>query len=701
MNKFNLFGRKITIKVEGKSEKERSLYKISPVEVISEKLNYLILFLILIVLSSKVFLIDEVMTKGEISRKDIISPRTISFRDDYAKQKIREGIKGAAKKTYITVSDANKLSEERIDSFFDAIITLKMTNSVTTINEFRRNYDFSLKGSTLEKLMLMSDLELLEYKEEIKKLSEELYKVGVREEGSTLLLKEAIGRYEKEQKGNENEIFITQDMEEILSVVISPNLILDDETSRSVLEERLAQVKDVITTVEAGDVIIKKGTAVTEAQLRILMKLGLSNVSSGIVLFLGNLFYLLFLGGLLKKILKRFAIKEIGNRNIYRATFLILVVTAITYRFTVGKTLLFYFLPVETVFLLLGILVNEKFTLIISTFTLFFMLPLADIVSPSYVVYFFSLGISIYTVKTIKNRTTLMNVGVSLGVLKASIAIILALILRDELAFTAKTVAGYLISGILSGMLTIAILPFFERTFNLLTDIKLLELGDLSHPLLRELSVNAPGTFHHSMLVATLSENAAEAIGANALFARVATYYHDVGKMKRPNFYVENQSSGINPHNFLTPTLSTLIIKAHTRDGNEMGKKHKIPKEIRDIMFEHQGTTLLAYFYNKAKKSDPSVVETDFRYSGPKPRTKESAIILLADSVEAAVRSLDEKTPVTIENMLRKIISAKIDDGQLSEADLTFREIEVIIKSFTKTLMAIHHVRIKYPGQKN
>lgn len=333
-------------------------------------------------------------------------------------------------------------------------------------------------------------------------------------------------------------------------------------------------------------------------------------------------------------------------------------------------------------------------------FVLLYSMPIVDFDQGFFVTYSVAFLLSTYLMNNIKNRTTLINAGVQLGVTKLLIVILINMFLREEAVYTIIKGGEMLLSGIFSGMLTIALLPYFERTFNILTPFKLIELGDLSHPLLRELSVNAPGTFHHSMLVATLSENAAEAIGANAIFTRVASYYHDIGKMKRPNFYVENQQGGTNPHTKLTPSMSNLIITSHTRDGVEMAKEYGIPREIRDIMVEHQGTTLLAYFYNKAKKGNPTVQEEDFRYSGPKPRTKESAIIMLADSIEAAVRSLDEKTPITIEKMIRKILSSKIEDNQLSEANLTFKEIEIIIKTFTKVLMGIHHVRIKYPGQK-
>ena len=202
------------------------------------------------------------------------------------------------------------------------------------------------------------------------------------------------------------------------------------------------------------------------------------------------------------------------------------------------------------------------------------------------------------------------------------------------------------------------------------------------------------------MSVATLSENAVVEIGGDPVFTRVACYYHDIGKTKRPQYYVENQRDGKNLHNEVSPFMSKMIILAHTKEGAEMAKKYKIPKEIRDIMYEHQGTTLLAYFYNKVKQENPNIPEEEFRYSGPKPQTKESAVIMLADSIEAAVRSLDVKDPVKVEEMVRRIVGAKINDKQLSDSNITFKEVEIIINSFLKTFGAIYHERIKYPGQK-
>ena len=382
----------------------------------------------------------------------------------------------------------------------------------------------------------------------------------------------------------------------------------------------------------------------------------------------------------------------------HRSTVLIIIAFFLTFRFINND--LIYLMPADTALFLLVLLTNTKYGLMMISFMLFFLLPIIDYDLIFLVMNIASMTFGAYLIKKVNTRAALIAVGIQMAVLKVATFGLLSFFSEVETFGAALKSGEIIVSGLVSGMIAIALLPYFEKTFNILTLFKLLELGDLSHPLLKKLSMEAPGTFHHSMMVATLSENAAAAVGANAVFARVASYYHDIGKCKRPQFYVENQQNGENPHNRVSPFMSNLIITSHTKDGAEMAKQYQIPREIRNIMYEHQGTTFLAYFYNKAKALDPTVTKEEFRYSGPKPRSKESAIIMLADSIEAAVRSLDEKTPRAIEEMLRKIINSKIEDNQLSEADLTFKEIEIIIHTFVKSLISIHHVRIKYPGQK-
>jgi hypothetical protein len=257
-----------------------------------------------------------------------------------------------------------------------------------------------------------------------------------------------------------------------------------------------------------------------------------------------------------------------------------------------------------------------------------------------------------------------------------------------------------IVNGILSSVLTIGFLPFWETAFGITTSVRLLELSNPNQTLLKRLLVEAPGTYHHSILVGNLAEAAAEEVGANALLARVGAYYHDIGKIKRPYFFIENQLSSENPHDKLAPSLSTLIITSHIKEGIEMAKEYKLPQSIIEIIQQHHGNSHLAYFYQKAleKSNDENNVSiNDFRYDYPKPRTKEAAIVMLADSVEAGVRSMQKPTPNRIEAFVKKIITEKLQENQLEECDLTFRELDIITRAFVRVLKGIFHNRIEYP----
>lgn len=253
------------------------------------------------------------------------------------------------------------------------------------------------------------------------------------------------------------------------------------------------------------------------------------------------------------------------------------------------------------------------------------------------------------------------------------------------------------VSGIGSAVLAIGLLPFFEASFGILSTMRLIELSNPNHPLLRKILMEAPGTYHHSVMVANLAEAACEAIGANGLLARVGSYYHDIGKTKRPNFFIENQMHQDNPHDRLPPDKSASIIIAHVTDGVSILKKYHMPKEIIDIAEQHHGTTLLKFFYHKALQLDPETNEEDYRYPGPKAQTKESAVIGIADSVEAAVRSMPKPTPEGIELLIRKIVDERLQDGQLNECDITIKELETVTHTLGETLKGIFHSRIEYP----
>jgi putative nucleotidyltransferase with HDIG domain len=257
--------------------------------------------------------------------------------------------------------------------------------------------------------------------------------------------------------------------------------------------------------------------------------------------------------------------------------------------------------------------------------------------------------------------------------------------------------------GLFSGVLASGLIPVVELAFGFATNLKMLELGNLDRPILRELMLSAPGTYHHSVIVGAMVEAAAEAIGANPHLAKVGAYYHDIGKMKKPLYFVENQS-GENRHDTLSPSMSALVLIGHVREGAEMARANRLPQSIIDIIEQHHGVSLMGFFYHKAKEQhqegQPEVKEGVFRYPGPKPRRQESGLVMLGDICEAATRSLAEPTPTKIKNLVRLLVNQIFSDGQLDECDLKTSEIPVIINTFTTILIGIYHHRVAYPGQR-
>ncbi|MBU1113046.1 MAG: HDIG domain-containing protein [Candidatus Omnitrophica bacterium] len=259
-----------------------------------------------------------------------------------------------------------------------------------------------------------------------------------------------------------------------------------------------------------------------------------------------------------------------------------------------------------------------------------------------------------------------------------------------------------LLNGVISSGVVLGFLPVFEYIFKVVTNVSLLELSDFNHPLLRRLILEAPGTYQHSLVVANLSEAAAEAIGANPLLARVGSYYHDVGKMLKPDYFVENLVSYRDVHKNLKPSMSKLIIFNHVKDGVDLANKYRLNPKIIDFISQHHGRTLVYYFYQRAKELEPEGMhEEEYRYPGPKPQIKETAIVALADTIEALSRTLEEPTPSRIEEMVREVVRKRFMEGELDECNLTLKDIEKIIQSFTRMLNAIFHTRINYPKDEN
>lgn len=300
-----------------------------------------------------------------------------------------------------------------------------------------------------------------------------------------------------------------------------------------------------------------------------------------------------------------------------------------------------------------------------------------------------------------KDRAILLKAGVAVG-----LANLYSILAWSLLSGATERLGFHLLCGLVSGLfvaiLSLGLLPLFEYLFEVATDFRLLELCNLNHPLLKEMILKAPGTYHHSVMVGTLAEAAAEAIGANALLCRVGAYYHDIGKITKPSYFVENQQYARNRHEKLGPSLSSLVIVSHVKAGIEMGRAYGLPPTVLEMIPQHHGTRLILFFYHKAKGTAESdqgeVQEEQFRYPGPKPQTKEAAILMLADAVEAAARTLAERTPGRFQALVAKIVNAVFADGQLRECELTFSELRLIEESFIRILCGIYHRRIEYSG---
>jgi hypothetical protein len=312
-------------------------------------------------------------------------------------------------------------------------------------------------------------------------------------------------------------------------------------------------------------------------------------------------------------------------------------------------------------------------------------------------------AMGILAIGKVRSRTAPLLAGVSAGLGTFVATWGTGLLFHSDVAYsrTLSDSAWGLVNGIACGMAITVVLPFVERTFHVVTQLRLLELADLNTTLLRRLALEAPGSYNHSIMVGTLAEAAAEAIGANPLLAKAGGYYHDIGKLSKPDYFVENRGTALSRHYNLSPTMSALIIIAHVKDGFDLAKESRLPTPILDIVRQHHGTTLVEYFYREAIEqagAETAVSDQTFRYPGPKPQTREGAIVMLADSVESAARTVSEATPGKLESLVRDITRAKLEDGQFEDCDVTIAQLKRMEVSLVKSLAGIFHARIKYPG---
>ena len=502
-----------------------------------------------------------------------------------------------------------------------------------------------------------------------------------------------------------------------LETALSPTLVYNREETVSRRAMASSRVAPVMARIKRGQVIVRSGEHVTQNIFMQLDALRNMRHASSLVRQYGG--YFLFAAILAYTLWRYLALYQSRHRKIRKHTVLILTIVAtelVTVRLATAladilgeqfprfhdPSVLYYGIPFAFGALLVTLLVDVNLgimtAMILSVLVGLFY---GDVNLAVYLLIGSLAGI--YSIRQYKDRAAILKAGLTIGIV--NIVCIAGLDILHQVAQHLSDVLDQIVLALLGGILASAVasilLPALEALFKVVTDIRLLEMSNLNAPVLRRLSVEAPGTYHHSLMVATLAEDAAESVGANPLLARVAAYYHDIGKILNPEFFVENESDAGSRHERLTPRESCSIISSHVREGLRLALEAGVPQRISDIIPQHHGTRIMTYFYKKALEmgsGDSQVEEADFRYPGPKPQRKEAAIIMMADSVEAASKTLDDPTPQQIQGMISRLVDEIVNDNQFDDCDITFRDVQRIKESFFKILTGIFHHRIDYPG---
>lgn len=653
------------------------------------------------------------------SKETIYAPTTVVDKEETERKK---------KEAYDSVEDQyvldKNISEDQVNlisSIFDAIIEVRKEGANTETSDkeetiltpeekVNRLVNEKLTDTINEKIPKETFLPLMSASDEDVTLAKNAVVTAVNnamsKEIPIVQLTEAKNQVEEELKSYSLKKDVLQSSITLARFAIAQNYFLDLDATNQKRQQASEEVKEV--QIKQGQIIVDEGELISREVYRKLGLVGLLDDQISYKPFIGlGILVLLIIMGIIYFFEKKD--NKIKNNSlllycfIFTITLLLMKILSLFQKIDYNH--IGYIVPVAMGAMLVKLLLNERIAFLTSMiFAICGSIIFNEGVTGSFnfsvgVYYLFACLVGILFLGEHNLRSKILQAGLFVSIMNC--LVLLAIMLIRNGSYTNVEIGTYFImacvSGLVASVLTIGFMPFFETGFGILSTMKLIELSNPNHPLLRKILTETPGTYHHSVMVANLSESACEAIGADGLLARVGAYYHDIGKTKRPQYFIENQMNIENPHNKLSPQLSKNIIIAHVTDGVDMLKKHKMPKEFIDIAEQHHGTSLLKYFYHQAKQTNDSIYEEEFRYPGPKPQTKEIAIISIADSVEAAVRSMSNPTPDKIEKLVRSIIADRLQDHQLDECDLTLKELDIIAKSFCESLKGIFHSRIEYP----
>lgn len=640
---------------------------------------------------------DYQIEVGTISKKQILAPQEVE--NTIATERRKEQVKNSVETLFKQDLEVEERVLSDINRFFEAVAQTRAFDDEKESLEFlRKRSPVFLTEDQNRLAILLSYAQRIELQEVSLEIAQRILDAGIKEEAITKNILDVKDEFAQSELSLELQILGYH----IVSSVLRPNMVKDEEATQEEMMKRVATVEPV--KILAGQKIVGEGELITVETYEILKSLNMveQEQEKQYSSMIGLAILILLILGIYAYYVFSFYYHIFQEKKEVLLIFFIYVgVISLVW---LMSSLSFYLIPITIGTMLIAILINVQ----LGMATNLVMTLVAALIyngDMNFILFFLIGGsISSLLIKQTVRRNKILRVGILVILMNS-------LIILGVETFLLKTyhpdIITHLLYGLLNGglsiIITIGSLPFWEVAFDVITPIKLLDLTNPDQVLLRRLSLEAPGTYHHSLLVANLSETAAADIGANSLVARVGSYYHDIGKLVYPAYFKENQM-GENPHDFLDPELSAQIILQHVKDGMQLANTHKLPKVIKDIIQQHQGTTMIKYFYYQAmKQQNGQVEEEQFRYPGPKPQSPEAAIVMLADTIEAAVRALpvEKQNEADIMDFMQVLIQDKLDDGQLEESNLKIKDLQTIKNSFMTVFNGIYHRRIEYPKIKN
>ena len=656
-----------------------------------------------LIISSQNFLFQRIVENG-ISKRDVIAEKTIVVEDTKRTEQHKKEV--AQKIEPIMSVTEDEFIKNNLSSLQSSI--LKIREKDTSEDTKREELSLLFDSDNITKQNFVINYLLKTPENDLKALFEKskltlinILNVGISERDfDKHFLNNIISKHVSADIPK-NQVTV---IKALLEQILVPNLVVDEFATDIARKNAQNAVKPYEVTFEKGDKILFEGEPVTKLKRDALREAGYNLVEINFNGLVGVFFVIAFSVFVFLMYLYTFEKNKVELRQIQMMAILSLILALFAVVLPTGFSP--YILPFPAYVMLVSIVVNPRIALVGAIL----MLGIITM-GMQYDIQFMTSLIVINVVASVfmakvnfTRRFDLIKAGLyvaSIGALfVVSIYLLEKFMIDIENILITRDAILIFVNGMVSSMIVLGVLPLLESVFKIVTPYALAELADHNQPVLKRLQMEAPGTYHHCLMVANLCEAAAEAIGANPILAKVGAYYHDIGKLKRPFFFVENQSSfGIeNPHNKLNSRLSKMVVTAHTKDGVEIAKEYKLPPIINDFIMQHHGDGLASYFYNQAVKEEgaENVKEEQFRYSGPKPKTKETAILMIADAVEAAVRAMKASTAEEIDPIIKKIIDERLKDNQLSNCPLTLADLNTIAITFSRILRGTQHNRIKY-----